>query len=137
MDQETTEMYIKKTEREIELTEKRLDNVRNELQTATPGNVDELLEELTRNATLLGELDIRLGEEKKQLKKHLTTIEVTIPTSVVEKLDFIVSEMQKKEPTIGRNNIVSALIQYHYVDEGYCDMDEDEVGLENSQTFLV
>lgn len=41
----------------------------------------------------------------------LTTIQVTIPTSVVESLDFMVSELQKTEKDIDRNSVVSYLIQ--------------------------
>ena len=57
---------------------------------------------------------------------HLSTFDVTIPTSVVESLDFIVSELQKKEPDINRNSVISYLIQNFYVDEGYFDLNPNE-----------
>lgn len=56
-------------------------------------------------------------------KGHLTQFDVTIPTSVVESLDFIVSELQKEEKGINRNSVISYLIQEHYSTEGYYDKD--------------
>ncbi|GAE26999.1 hypothetical protein JCM9140_3109 [Halalkalibacter wakoensis JCM 9140] len=63
----------------------------------------------------------------KDIKKgHLTSIQVTIPTSVVESLDFIVAESQKEEPEVNRNGVVSYAIQKFYVDEGYYDLKEHD-----------
>lgn len=55
---------------------------------------------------------------------HLTTFEVTIPSSVVESLDFMVRELNEEsteEREINRNSVVSYLIQNYFVDQGYYD----------------
>ena len=49
------------------------------------------------------------------LPKELTTIEVTIPISVVGSLDFIVAELQKEDKNINRNSVISNLIQNSFV----------------------
>lgn len=52
---------------------------------------------------------------------HLTTFDVTIPTSVLESLDYIVSQYQEENGEVNRNGVISYLIQKFYVDEGYYD----------------
>lgn len=52
-------------------------------------------------------------------KGRLTTFELTIPTSVLEKLDLIVSEYQPEEGEVNRNGVISYLITKFYIDEGF------------------
>ncbi|MDG5787801.1 hypothetical protein QA612_09845 [Evansella sp. AB-P1] len=57
---------------------------------------------------------------------HLTTFEVTIPTSIVIKMDYMVKELDKEgeEPgVINRNGFIAYLISNFYVNEGYYDKD--------------
>lgn len=54
-------------------------------------------------------------------KDYMTTFEVTIPTSVVENLDCIVSHYDEGSGEINRNGVISYLIQRFYVEEGFYD----------------
>lgn len=47
--------------------------------------------------------------------KELNTFEVTMPTHVVENLDFIVTELQKEDDSVNRNVVLSNLIQNSFV----------------------
>lgn len=56
---------------------------------------------------------------------HLTTFEVTIPSSVLENLDYIVSQYKTEEGEVNRNGVIAYLISQFYIDEGFYDIRED------------
>jgi len=70
VDQELIETYIKKTKREIELAKQRLEGYKKEIADGSTEDVDQTLKDINKNADLLGKLELRLLEEKKQLKNH-------------------------------------------------------------------
>jgi hypothetical protein len=91
MSKEIMKANIKRIENEIRVTKERLDNVQKSLLTATPNNVDQLLESLTSNASKLGMLEIELDDEQKKLRALLgitKELSLTLPKEVWERINY-------------------------------------------------
>lgn len=91
MNRETLMTNIKRLENEIKETNERLEHTQNSLLKATTSNIDQILNDLTDNASKLGKLDRELGDEQKKLRDSLgitKEISLSLPKEVWERLDY-------------------------------------------------
>lgn len=114
MSREIMQANITRIEKEISETKERLENTQKSLLTATPNNVDQILESLTSNSSKLGMLEMELDDEKKELRASLGTtkeLALTLPNEVWERINY---EMKFQPNSSEELMIREILINYFF-----------------------
>jgi len=91
LSKEIMKSNITRIKNEIRITKELLEDNQKSLLTATPTNVDQILENLTNNASKLGKLEMELDDEQTQLRASLGTtkeLSLTLPNEVWERINY-------------------------------------------------